>query len=144
MPRRTIGEARAALEDLLSGLSDYQANEARSILESAESGAREFVSKRIDDLEASAKATRDEASRELTTVRDALDDLRREGSSGRLSSTEYTATLNELTARKTTAEQQLGEAGEVADRIEEMEADPVAAYDALASRFPTMGVETPW
>ncbi len=145
MPRRTLSDARQALEqDVLPMVSDHKAREFQAALAEAEKQATSFAEGYIGDQEQEVRTARDEALRELTAVRDAFDDLLGQGSSGRVPASEYTDQLQELRGRQTQAEAQLAWAEERVTLIEQIEADPIAWFDELASRFPQMKAEVPW
>jgi hypothetical protein len=80
----------------------------------------------------------------LTTARDSMDDLRREGTTRRLSAADYHARLSALRQQQVAAENQLAKAEEQVAVIAEIEADPVAWFDSLSERVPSMMRNFPW
>jgi hypothetical protein len=145
MRRLTISEARAVFEEqVLPQVNDHQAREARSILEAAEKQAQSFAAEYISDREREVRESRDQALRELTEVRDSLDDLRVEGGTGRVSAREYADRLEALHRRQEAAEAAMEEAQDKVSLIEQIETDPITFYDEMAERFEHMKVEVPW
>lgn len=145
MARRTITDARIALDEELSGrLNDGKRKELEGILQSAEADARSHAERFVADREAEVVAARDGALRALTDVRDALDDLAREGADGRIAASDYTSRLEGLRHRQTTAEQQLARAEATVEVVTVIESDPVAWFDELTRRNPRLMKEWPW
>jgi hypothetical protein len=142
--KRTITEAQRAFASQLPHLSDYLANEERQVLAAHEVAAKEHADRFITGHEEEALGLRDEALRELTAVRDALDDLNAEGSTGRVSARDYSARLSDLRARQEIADAQLSKAANLADTMEAVEADPIEWFSGLQERMPHMQVEVPW
>jgi len=141
--KTTLANARQNLEDALPGLSDWQAREARQVLADAEARAKSYAEEYIAAREAEVRAARDEALRELTAVRDGMDALTSEGSTGRISAEDYSTTLNGLVARQFAAEERLNRAEEKVGLIEQIEADPVARCDSMSQRIPHLLMELP-
>jgi hypothetical protein len=145
MPRRTLAAARRVLEhELLPRVSDYWAAEAGQVLEAAEAKARQVADGYAAARDAEIRLGRDEALRELTAVRDELEDLATQGATGRLRAADYSVTLHDLRERQVRAEDQLAQAAEKVALVEQIEADPIAWFDEFACRQPHVMPEVPW
>jgi hypothetical protein len=143
MPPRTIASARAALDDMLPHLSDYQVAEARKVLAQLEREARNQATAYVTDREREVREARDSALRELTAVRDAMDELAAEGSTGRVSAQEYAQRLNGLAGRQFKAEDLLTKAEAKVELVEQIETDPIGWFDDLTARTHTWQ-DVPW
>lgn len=144
MPRRTIAQARWTLENNVTGVPGQVTAAYRAALEAAEAKAREEADAAAADLERQALELRDGALRELTDVRDAYDELRTSTATGRVSASDHSRRLSELRQRQEQAETKLADALVQAERIEAIEADPVAYYDDFTSRHPQLLQDFPW
>lgn len=143
--KRTLAQARRMLEeDLAPNLNDRALREHRRVLEEAEANARRHADQFVSECEAEARSAWDAAVRELSAVRDALDQLAAEGATGRVSAEEYTARLGHLRARQEEAEAELDATGANVDAIERIEGDPAEWFDDLASHHPILMPEFPW
>lgn len=142
--KRTLTEARAAFEASVPGLTDSWANEGRRILSEAEDGAKATVGEFVAEQEREALELRDEALKVLTSVRDELDDLAAQASTGRLSANDGSGRLDELRRMHAQAEQELATLSERADSIASIEDDPIAWYSDLQRRMPHLLWESPW
>jgi hypothetical protein len=144
MTQRTLTEARRLLEDALPHLSDYWKTRYTSVMEQKEQRARqeadETVARRTDE----ALGVRDSALRALTEVRDGLDDLARDGKTGRISSQQYLAQMEQLKSRQQAAEEQLDRADAIATDVERIEANPLAWFSELQERTPRLKSDVPW
>ncbi len=144
MARRTIADARVALErDLAPTLNDFAMREQR-VLAEAEAVATKAAEQRIAAEEQAVVAARDAALHALTDTRDAMDELRRTGATGRVSASDYQARLQALRQQQGAAEQHLAKAEEQVEAIAAIEADPVAYYDELCRRQPALLPHFPW
>ena len=76
---RTLAEAQVAFVDVIPELSDYWRGQGQALLNEAEEQAKVQAAHHVADYEAQALALRDEALKELTTSRDAMDELAAEG-----------------------------------------------------------------
>jgi hypothetical protein len=145
MPKRTIQDARTALErDLAPTLNDHAMREHQAVLAQAEAVATGAADQRIAAQEQSVLAARDAALHALTDTRDAMDELRRHGATGRVAARDYQAQLASLRQQQASAEQTLAKAEEQVEVIAAIEADPVAWFDALCQRQPTLMRSFPW
>jgi chromosome segregation ATPase len=144
MPRRTIAQARWVLENELPATPGQVSTALRAVLGDAEAKARSEADTSAADLERRVLELRDNALRELTEVRDAMDELRTTSANGRASASNHSRRLNELRQQQERAEAKLAEALTHAERIEAIEADPVAYYDDLTSRHPQLLTDFPW
>jgi uncharacterized coiled-coil DUF342 family protein len=145
MGQYTLADARRILEDdLAPGLNEFWLRTYRDALAQAEQRARTRAAKYVGDRAAEVEATRDEALKELTSCRDGLDDLAREGKTGRLPASEYNQRLRDLRRRQQAADDQLSEADAIVERIEDIETDPIAWADDIARRLPKLLEEFPF
>ena len=143
--KRTIVDARRALEeDLIPTVSDHVAKQARQELAAGEAKARRHADSYISEREAEIITMRDAALRELTETRDKLDVLAAQGRDARIPTAEYTARLRELSQRTDRAEDALGQCEELTDRLDEIEQDPIAWFDALTARIPRLVLDWSW
>lgn len=141
--KRTLVDARRAADAVLPQISDYQASLLREWLRGEEARAKQEATEFVMAREGEVLSMRDDALRELTTVRDAYTELAAEGGTGRISAHDYTERLNELKVRQAAADQHLAEATHIADRMEEIEDAPVEWFSGLQERMPHMMSETP-
>lgn len=132
--KRTIASAREEFQFVIPRLSDHWVNRGKQILADAEAKAKDEADKFVQHHEEEALALRKDALQELTATRDDLDALTTEGAHGRLPASEYSARLSELRERQRTAEAKLDRVEELADRIADVESDPVSWFDSLTSR----------
>jgi len=138
-------DARRALEeDLIPTVSDHVAQQARQELAAGEAKARRHADSYIAERETEIIAMRDTALRALTETRDELDALAAQGRDARIPTAEYTARLRELSQRKDRAEDALSQCGELTDRLDEIEQDPIAWFDALTARMPRLVMDWSW
>lgn len=144
MSRRTVAEARTVLEQTKPHLSEYWVTRYTSVIERKEQQAREHAEGSVAQRADEALRLRDEALRELTEVRDGLDDLAKEGKAGRTPSRDYLSRMEELKQRQVTAEGQLDRADAIAQDVERIEADPLAWFSELQERSPRLKQEFPW
>jgi chromosome segregation ATPase len=145
MPKRTLGDARRVLEeDVIPRVSDHWAAEYRRVLGSGEADAKQRASRYVDDLAKEIDKLRDEALRDLSSCRDELEDLAREGKTGRLAADVFTDELHKLHRRQDQAEAMLTEAEKKLEQVESIEGAPLDWYDGLARRIPSMLKEFPW
>lgn len=144
MPRRTIAQARWVLENELPTTPGQVTTALRTVLDEAESKARREADETAADLERRVLELRDNVLRELTEVRDGFDELRAATANSRASASDQSRRMNELRQRQERAEAELADALTHAERIEAIEADPVAYYDDLTSRHPQLLQDFPW
>ena len=143
--KRTIADARRALEeDVIPTVSDHVAKQARQELAANEAKAKQHADSYVAEREAEIIAMRDTALRTLTETRDELDVLAAQGRDARIPTAEYTARLRELSQRKDRAEDALGQCEELTDRLDEIEQDPIAWFDALTARMPRLVMDWSW
>jgi DNA mismatch repair ATPase MutS len=145
MTRRTLSEARRVLEeDIAPQATDYQMRQYREALTALESVAKEHADDFTQQREEEALSIRESALRDLTEVRDGYDDLKAAAGTGRLTAAEANTQLRQLRQRQDEAETQLAKAEELTEWIEHIEGDPVAFFDDLTTRMPTLKLEVPW
>src|SRR5262245_32632169 len=100
MTRRTVADARASLEQSLPHLTEYWKTRWTRLLEEKEGRAKNRAARRVEQGADEAMALRDAALRDLTEVRDGLDDLSREGKEGRITSQQYLSRMEELKGKQ--------------------------------------------
>jgi hypothetical protein len=93
--KRLIRDAKLALELDHSRRPDWWQRSAKEALDEAEKAAKEYASDYLDRTEPELREAIDAASEELTTVRDAMDDLRASASDGRADAAAYGRRLRE-------------------------------------------------
>ncbi len=137
--RRPLAEARRDFEQFIAPrLNEHQLREVRQRLEAAEGRARQRAAEYVVQREQEALALRDESLRELTEVRDEYDRLAITAPDGRTSARDLGAQLAELQRRQAAAEERLSRAEAVAERIAEVEEDPIAWFDSITAGKPTL------
>jgi hypothetical protein len=144
MTRRTVADARRLLNDALPHLNDYWKTRYTSLMGQKEARAKqeadETVARRADE----ALGLRDSALRTLTEVRDGLDELAKEGKTGRVASQEYLTRMEQLKSQQLAAEEQLDRADAIATDVERIEEDPIAWFSELQERTPRLMSDVPW
>lgn len=145
MPRRTMADARRALEEeVIPRVSDHWANEYRTFLESAESVARKQADEFFERREGEILGVREEALKSLTEVRDEYDALQSGIGTGLLPARDATLSLRSLRRRQEEAEALLGRAEHEVERLEELESDGgIAWMDDVMQRSGQLR-EFPW
>jgi hypothetical protein len=144
MTRRTLAEASEELDRMQPMLSDYHSQKLKAALSEAQAAAGQFVTEHVNEMERGALELRTAALQELTTVRDAMDDLAPQFAAGRVSAEDGALAIAELHQRQEAAEAQLARVAEVAASMGNIEDDPLAWYSDVQERLPSMRWECPW
>lgn len=142
--KRTIASARLALEEDFSRQPSWWQAKAREAIAEAEKAATEYATGFLDRMVPEVEEVVLGATEELTEVRDALDDLRREASDGRMLAGDYASRLAELRDRQTRAEVALENAEDRVEDLEKIEESPIEWYDAQSERFAHLRRNYPW
>lgn len=142
--KRTIASARLALAEDFSRQPDWWQRKAQAALVEAEKAANEYATGFLDRMTPEIEGVVVEATQELTEVRDALDDLRREASDGRMPAPTYAQKLAELRDRQTRAEVALEDAEDRVEDLAKIEEAPIEWFDAQSERFTHLQRTFPW
>lgn len=137
MPARTIADAQQRLDDYTPNLTPEARKQWTSEIASAEAEMKDrgmaAVERMADEHIPAARAV----SETLATARDEARQLTDDIRSGRINDSDAAARLEQLRSqvrRSRTAGKQLTEH---ADRIDAIEADPIAHAESMADRFPS-------
>jgi hypothetical protein len=145
MTARTLAEARQVLEnEVLPAVSDYWAPKLKAAMDEAEQDARNRASQFVDEREAEGMESRKAALEELTSVRDAMDDLRPQIEAGRISAADAAKAVRELHDRQDAAEGALARVGSLAETMAGIEDDPIAWWSGQQERLPALRWDAPW
>lgn len=126
MAQHTISEAEAALASL-SGLSDNQRRQCEAELQAAKAKATATGTAAADQLAQQVRLERDDLLRELCEVRDQLATAAA-GCDKRA--------LTDLRQRRQRLMSKVEEVERLAERVEDIEADPAAYGDSLYTKYP--------
>lgn len=136
MPRRTVAAARRELEALAPGLNPVVYARLSTVINAAAAKARTVGDRMLDRIFNEMQVQRDEVLADVCTLRDDFQALIAEGELGTLSATEYHDRLRSLQSRQRTLVRRERELVGMANRAEQIEADPEAYGDSLFAKFP--------
>ena len=144
MPRRSLLDARRTLDEQRPYLSDTTFRQYSEQLDKADEDARAAATRHVETKADDIRETYDQALRELTTARDAYDDLAAQAGQARIGSRDYATQLRAARARHEKAEAALQILEARVDALADVEEDPIAWHDSLAQRMPELRIEVPW
>lgn len=127
-----------AAEARLSGLvlSDNQRSIAEGQVAEAKAKAEDMATAAADGYVNEAQERWEPISEDLCAARDGYTELIKEAGLGRLTAREYTDRLNSLRQRHRSAVSAVEDFAATAERVEEIEADPVAYGEHIFSVTP--------
>ena len=144
MPRRSLLDARRTLDEQRPYISDSTLRRYSEHLDRHDEDARHAAERHVAGQADDIRDTFDTALRELTTARDAYDDLAAQAGQARIGSRDYAMQLRAARARHEKAEGALETLEARVDALAAVEEDPIAWHDGLAQRMPELRIEVPW
>jgi hypothetical protein len=134
MAQYTIGQAEQALASL--AVSDNDRRQFQAEIDEAKAAATQSAQREAERIADDVRTQRDGLLQDLCHVRDELARITSAGENGTLDREAYRIALNDLHRRHDNLVGALTEVERQTERVEAIEADPVAFGDALFAKFP--------